>query len=240
MKFLEPTITCLVMSHMKPTLREALESILTQTRQTDVQVIVIDSGQWIGKEDDGSCVMRTVYRRYAAYPGLEWYFTGERTNERTTVCPVAHWTNLAIRERLIRGKYLCFFFDDDLYEPTFMEKMGGYLDEHPDCEAVRCTQRRVELRADGTRRELPPLVAEGPISGQNFDCRVDGGQVMLRTSVLSRIADPWLPEDPGETCSHSDGIFLNKVGGVIPQMDALNETLYTHQHTIYSTYTPSR
>jgi hypothetical protein len=237
MRFLEPTITCLLISHMKPTLDGALRSIQNQTRLNDVQVIVIDSGQWLS---DRPAPMPSIYQEWHDHPNIEWYFTGERTNERTNVCPVAHWTNLAIRQGLIRGRYLCCFFDDDLYEPTFMEKMGGYLDDHPACMAVRCTQRRVDARADGTRVELPPLVAEGPISGPNFDCRVDGGQVMLRTEVLSRIPDPWLPEDPGETCSHSDGIFLNKVGAVIPQMDALNETLYTHQHTVYSTYTPSR
>lgn len=241
MKMLEPTITCLVMSHMKSTLRAALRSLTDQTRSHDLQVVIIDSGAWFDTDGEVSNEMLAIYKEFKDIPIFEWYFTGEASNLREKVCPVSHWTNLAIREGLLRGKFLCTFYDDDLYYPTFIEKMAGYLDEHPEAQIVRCSEARTFIKPDGTTGSTPSLMADREIpGGENLDCVVDGMQVMFRRELLDKIEGPWLPEDPDiSSCSHSDGIFFNKVSKVIDKMHFIPEVLCEHRSTQYSTYTPT-
>lgn len=237
-KILEPTITCLMMSHMKyPYFEEAVESVLAQTR-VDYELIIVDSGAWIGKPGQQETDMNICYLKYKEHPRITWITTGELPDMHKSICMVAHWTNIAYKQRLLRGKYFCTFYDDDYYYPEFFEKMAGYMDANPDCMAVRCTQARAKIHENGLKEYTPSLEAKEDISGQNFDCRVDGGQVMLRTEVLDKIPYPLLDENM-EHCSHSDGVFLNKVGAVIDKMHFINETLYEHRHTPISTFTPT-
>jgi len=239
MKFLEPTITCLLTSHMKPDyLPEALESVLNQTR-TDFQLLIIDSGQWINKKDEASLKMYKIYNDFHNHPLIEWVFTGESEAHHKTVCPVAHWTNCAIKAGLIRGKYFCTFYDDDRYYPQFMEKMAGYLDEHPEVKVVWCSERRIEIRPNGQVVETGVIKADRIRSGETFDCAVDGMQVMIRKGVLDLIDYPWLDEDI-ENCSHSDGVFLNKIGKLGIQFYPIHEILCEHRATPISTYTPTK
>lgn len=239
MKVLKPTVTILQTVHMKSSVDKAIKSVLAQTRN-DWELVVLDSGMWIGKQDEVSVQMQYDQGTYCCNPRINWIITGERPGLHERKCPISWVTNEAIRAGLVRGKYFCTFYDDDYYHPEFIEKMAGYLDEHPDCDAVRCSQRREFIKADGTLEETPPLMATDFISGENFDCVVDGGQVMMRTSVLDKIGDPWLPEDPDwNVCSHSDGIFFNKLGKVIDKMHYIEEILMTNRKTPESTYSPT-
>ena len=246
MKVLEPTVTILLMSHMKPTIEDAIQSINSQTRLNDVQVVIIDSGAWVNElkdtQNETVLILRFVYEQVVQKNGFEWYFTGEKLNARSKYCPVSHWTNYAIKNGLVRGKYLATFYDDDVYHSDFIEKMAGYLDEHSECEMVRCSQSRTVIKSDGSHFSTSPLLSEAPIlPGENMDCRVDGGQVMMRMSLFEKIPYPYFPEDPDvSSCSHSDGIFFNKVTNVITSpVGCIPETLYDHRNTIYSTFTPS-
>lgn len=245
MKILEPTISVLLTSHMKPTLRGALESICCQTRKRDVQVVVIDSGAWFDREDDVAKAMESIYHDFQWNKNIEWYFTGEPHNAVDIYCPVAHWFNVAYRLDLLKGKYICTFYDDDIYYSRFMESMGGYLDAHPDAMAVWCSEDRYHLHADGSTRNTGVIAASRDINhGENMDCMVDGMQVMLRREALDAMiakfgTDELIPEDPNRSvCSHSDGIFYNKLIQTIDKVHHINEVHCRHQHTIYSTYSP--
>ena len=221
---------------MKPYLREALESVTSQTR-TDAQVLLVDSGRWIGKSDELSKMMGKIYQDYINHPTIEWMFTGEDENMHKNICMVGYITNKVIEEGLIRGKYFCTFYDDDLYYPQFFEKMAGYLDNHPKSLAVMCIEKRTEIKEDGTIIEAGVIDPKEPLSGENFDCTIDGMQVMLRTEILKKIEKPWFVEDTANCC-HSDGIFLNKVG-LVTQVDYLPELLCEHRATPFSTFTPT-
>lgn len=236
MKFLTPTITCLLTSHMKPYLGEALKSVTSQTR-TDAQVLLVDSGRWIGKTDALSKKMEKIYQDYMNHPMIEWIFTGEDENMHKNVCMVGYIFNKVIEEGLIRGKYFCTFYDDDLYRPRFFEKMAGYLDNHPQSMAVMCIEKITEIREDGNVVDAGVIDPQGPLSGENFNCAVDGMQVMLRTKILKRIEKPYLVEDT-LNCLVSDGLFLDKVGRVT-QVDYLPELLCEHRATPFSTFTPT-
>lgn len=237
MKVLSPAVTCLLTSHMKPVLAQAIDSVLAQTR-LDFELVILDSGQWIGRNDHVSQVLAGCHDIYAGHPLVEWVTTGERPGLAQRKCPVAWVTNQAIRAGLVRGRYMCTFYDDDLYRPEFMEQMAGYLDEHPEARAVWCSENRVNLAADGTSVLAGQIPAAAPRSG-DWDCQVDGAQVMWRTEVLDEIGDPWLPEDPGGTCCHSDGLFLNKLGAVCGTVPNLLPVLVEHRFTPWSAYSPS-
>lgn len=238
MKVLSPSITILQTIHNKPYVSKAIESVIAQTRN-DWELIVLDSGMWQGKEDEISFTMSDDYDNYNHHPQIQWIITGERPKLHERKCPISWVTNEAIRAGLVRGDYFCTFYDDDHYEPEFIEKMAGYLDAHPECDAVRCSQKRTFIK-NGVLGETPPLMATDFISGENFDCVVDGGQVMMRSTVLDKIGDPWLPEDKDwNVCSHSDGIFFNKLGKVIDKMHFIEDILMTNHKTPESTYSPT-
>ena len=238
MKVLSPAVTCLLTSHMKPVLGEAIGSVLAQTR-LDLQLLVVDSGQWIGRDDDISQALTACHDRYSGHPLIEWVTTGEQPGLPQRRCPVAWAANEAIRAGLIRGRYMCTFYDDDLYRPAFMEEMAGYLDGHPDAGAVWCSQNRVSLQRDGSAVFAGQIIADAPRQPGTWDCMVDGAQVMWRTEMLDKIGDPWLPEDPGDTCRHSDGIFLNRLGDACGAVPNIFSVLVEHRSTPWSTYSPS-
>lgn len=238
MRFLRPNVTVILTSHRKPYLAHALVGLVNQTR-TDIQILVLDSGQWVNRSDDISRAMHKIYRRYETHPLVDWVSTGEGPELRREVCPVAWSTNEALRAGLVRGRYVCMAYDDDLHGPAFIEKMAGYLDDHPDARAVWCSQARARLDDAGNTVVIGQIEATGPKSPGMWDCQVDGGQVMMRRDVLDEIGDPWLPESPElGSCRHSDGIFLEKMGAVCGSVPAIPEVLVTHRFTPLSTYTP--
>lgn len=234
MRLIPPAVTVLLTAHMKPYLADALTSVASQT-SSDYECIVIDSGAWIGKDDERSVAMADIYRGWHTHPLIEWAFTGEQPGQLT--CPVSVATNLAIRAGLVRGRYVCHFYDDDEYYPQFIEKMAGYLDGRPEAGAVWCTQDRVNLHRDGSRAVAGQIQAYTTLTQGMIDNRVDGGQVMYRREVLDALGDPWMPEESG-TCRHSDGVFLERVAGVTP-IEPLGETLLAHRFTPLSTYSPT-
>lgn len=235
----QPAVTCLLTAHMKPYLSDALDSVLAQTRQDDLQVLVVDSGQWCGQTDPISWRMAAIHHDYASHPLVEWTFTGEGPDLRQSRCPVGWATNQAIRGGLVRGRYMCTFYDDDRYLPRFMEVMAGYLDRYPQVGAVWCTQLLAQVDSSGMEVVFAQRPATEVKFGASFDCQVDGAQVMWRTALLDQIGDPWLPEDPG-TCHHSDGIFLDKLGQVCGVVPNIPEALLVHRYTPLSTYSPSQ
>lgn len=238
MKVMSPAVTILLASHMKPYLRDAVESVLAQTRR-DIQLLVLDSGQWIWSDDQHSIDMAAIHLHYRAHPYIDWVTTGEGPDLKREKCPIGWATNEAIRAGLIRGRYVATFYDDDVYYPEFIEKMAGYLDANPDAGAVICAQDRVKLNRDGTEELVGRIAAHGRKVTGMLDCQVDGAQVMFRRSMLDLIGDPWLPEDPGDTCRHSDGIFLEKLAAACGEIHNIPEVLLRHRFTPISTYTPS-
>lgn len=232
-------VTIILTSHMKPFLDEALASVAAQTR-TDFECVVVDSGQWLGQHDDVSVEMARIFGQWASrdHPWLKWITTGEDASLRERACPVSVATNIAIRDGWVRGRYVCHFYDDDEYHPQFIEKMAGYLDDHPDAQAVWCTQDRVRIERDGNRHLAGQIQAYDGLGPGMIDCRVDGGQVMYRREVLDAIGDPWMLEDRGQ-CSHSDGIFLERVASITGPFAAISDTLVAHRFTPYSTYSPT-
>lgn len=237
MKVLAPRVTCVVASHMKPYLRDSLESVLDQTR-LDVQIIVVDSGQWHREENPHTHEMGRIYRDFKDHPLIEWYSTGENGDLRSHFCPISWATNQVIRAGLIRGRYVCTFYDDDRYEPTYFERMAGFLDENPGYRAVWCSQQRARLESWG-EHIIGGISASHTLYPGMLDQRVDGTQIMFRRDVLDEIGDPWLPESALDAdCRHSDGVFFERLAKVVQVIPNIDEVLVTHRFTPLSTYSP--
>lgn len=245
-KVLNPTVTVVVCSHMKPDhLPGALDSILLQTRQ-DIQIIVVDSGEW---HDQRPSEMIDIYLAYSNLPTLEWYSLGEPPNLIKRKCPYAYAYNQVINLGLIRGEYVCFFTDDDHYYPTYIEKMVECLEVintddgvvgTPKRWAAFCAEDRVRIEPGLPDEPLPGLPADAPRHGASFLDQVDLLQMMIRTKLLRHLGsmdDPWFPEDvdPGQ-CRHADGLFMNKVGLIVDQIHNVPEALVQHRFTPESTY----
>lgn len=239
MKVISPAVTCILTSHMKhPYLRSSIESVLAQTRR-DFQILLVDSGQWIGRDDMTGTEMARIYDEYHQHPLIEWITTGEGPDIRRHKCPVAWTFNETLRSGMVRGRYVCTFYDDDLYYPKFMECMAGFLDQHPEAKAVYSAQNRVNVTLAGDRAVVGNFPANFPRPGGSFCGAVDGAQIMFRKSLLDEIGDPWMDEDNLGNCHQSDGAFMDKLGthaGVVPNIpDVLGE----HRFTRISAYHPS-
>jgi glycosyltransferase involved in cell wall biosynthesis len=239
MKVLFPAITCLLTSNLKPTLGDAISSVLAQTRK-DFQLLVVDSGQWIDRTGDVEDAIKAAYDEYSGHPLVEWITTGEGPDLVYEACPVAYVTNQVIRAGLIRGEFMNTFYDDDLLKPDFFEKMAGFLDENPEADVVFCSEERVKLTPDGDHWPVIPNHIMALNSKTScFDCVIDGAQVMWRSNVLDNMEDPWLPESPSLlSCRHSDGIFLENLMAATRDgtMHNIDEVLVTHRITSHSTY----
>lgn len=232
------TVSIILTSHMKPTLGEAIESVLAQTRQ-DFDCVVMDSGAWLGGEDERSVQMRSIYEGLRGRNvNLSVHLTDEPPDLRGSRCPVSWATNEAIRRGLVRGEYVCHFYDDDVYYPQFIERMAGYLDANPEAGAVWCSQDRLTLTRAGETQQHGHIAADRIAMPGSIDCRVDGAQVMYRRELLDVLGDPWMDENPA-TCGHSDGLFLERLAFVSGGLHPLGETLLAHRNTPYSTYSPS-
>lgn len=98
-----------------PLLRQALQSILRNPRP-DVDVIVVDNAS----RDETS----TEIRELLARDGRLRYV---RSEER--VHPHANWNRCIAVAR--ESEYLAIFHDDDVYEPSILDRQIEFLDRHP-------------------------------------------------------------------------------------------------------------
>jgi glycosyltransferase involved in cell wall biosynthesis len=234
-KVISPALTIIMATHMNPLLEEALKSVLAQTRK-DLECVVADSGLWIGQNDAHSVKRAACHRKYAGHPLINWVTTGELPGLRKRTCAPSWVANQVIRAGLVRGRYACVAYDDDLYKPDFAAKMCGYLDWHPEDMAVTCSQDRTTLHHDGTKRLDYIIHALPHRQPGNFDCQMDGSAIVFRRDVLDKLGDPWLPEEQ-DTCDHSDGVFLERIAGATGPVPGIGEVLCEHRISPWSAFT---
>lgn len=236
---LNPAVSVLMPSHMKPDwLPSAAGSVLNQTRR-DLELLILDSGAWIGQLTSEATAMAAAYQSLRAHPLVQWHTRVQPPVSQ--VCPYAHALNLAV-VRLPLARYVCVLPDDDLLGASYVERMAGFLDSHPEHLAVYCAQEQV--RCAGPAEPWAPvrtLTADEPITGPHLLDRVDMVQMMFRADVLRRL-DPWgtssgpFDESPAdESCRRADGIFMNRVGA-LGTVAAISDVLCTHRYTPDSTY----
>lgn len=129
--------------------------------------------------------------------------------------PPAVFFNRVVAERARPDDNLAWLSDDDVWEPTFLRTLAGFLDDNPDVGACYGGSRLYTYDGKSERhvRDLPAEVIYG--ATRMPSCQIDGGQILVRRSVLNRIAYPWVPEGLND-CNIADGSFMNRIAEVTP------------------------
>jgi glycosyltransferase involved in cell wall biosynthesis len=208
-----PFLSCIVLSHDKATyLGEALDSLVAQTFP-DWEAVVIDSGVLF---DQG------FFNRLPAAKDrrIRVLRSGE-TEELRRAKTIASWCfNECFRKRLIRGEYVTYLCDDDLYYPNAFQTFHDYARANPHALAMYASIDRAGVPASEKPFYFPPLLAEEVkgrcCGGGPLDCRVDSLQLCHKLALLERFpSDEYWPEGR-EVIRHADGIFLEQIGSLVP------------------------
>jgi hypothetical protein len=182
-------VTCILISHRKPKyIHEAIASVQGQTCP-DWQLVINDSGSLI-----------VELKQYEADPRIKIVQSpyGDRCQG---------WQiNEMVRQGLVLGDLVCYFSDDDVYDP---ECFAGFLAAarmNPDQQAWYGPAERMEVHEDNREVKVGDLLA-GRVGGlESLNCYADGMQVFHRAVVKV----PW-PENREEAW-HADGLFLDALG----------------------------
>jgi len=136
----EPTVSVIMRTYNRTDfIKEAIKSVLCQTR-SDFEVVVVNDGGTRGCEEIikrlGGGKIRYVYIEHCG-------------------APFAFNAGLAHA----RGKYITYLDDDDIFYPDHIELLAGYLDKHPETSVVYAYAYRAAQKFDGkewrvTKRDL--------------------------------------------------------------------------------------
>jgi glycosyltransferase involved in cell wall biosynthesis len=116
-----------------------------------------------------------------------------------------------------QGDFIFYLSDDDLLHPAIFGEIAKHFDENLDHDALYFSLARSPAGLPGEGTDFgssvwPPIIASVSRGPSQVDCQIDGGQVCYRKEVLTRMEQPWFPEDArGDTACHSDGLFLDKL-----------------------------
>ncbi len=113
-------------------LKPFLESIFAQTF-TDYEVIVSDN-----------CSTD-------ATPAVMSGFSDGRLRSHRNETNIGPFPNMNLLLQMARGDYVCIVHDDDLYAPTFLERLSGMLDAHPSASMVHCAAYEVDANGASQR-----------------------------------------------------------------------------------------
>jgi glycosyltransferase involved in cell wall biosynthesis len=111
--------------------RQAIDSVLAQTL-TGWRLVVSENGP-------GGGVTEAAVAPYLADPRISYVVTG------ADVGGAENWT------RLIQGgdaPYVALLHDDDLWDPTFLERRVAFLERHPDCGFVFSGNKEIDANGE--------------------------------------------------------------------------------------------
>lgn len=108
-------------------LKEAIDSILAQT-YTDFELIIVNDAS---PENVDGIVMSYNDRR------IQYYRNGQNIGGKDLV---AQWNNSISHAK---GEYLILASDDDIYMPTYLEKMDTLVQKYPDVNVFRPRVKRI-------------------------------------------------------------------------------------------------
>ena len=123
------------------------------------------------------------------------------------------------------GDYISWLSDDDLLMPNYVETLAGYLDDHPDAGACYGFSEHWIYDAEGMGRKYRILPPDGichtfAVGGIDPLGVIDGGQFMVRRSVLDAVGYPYVPENSEPSIARlSDGLLMRRIAaccGIVP------------------------
>jgi spore maturation protein CgeB len=178
-KRIKPKVSIITLSHNRPQfLPQAINSILSQTMKNWEMIIVDDFSTDPGVQD----VLESAVRD----PRIRAFKTNYDVNNISLL-----W-NKAID--FSEGEYIALLDDDNRKKPTFCEEMSGYLDKHPEVDAVACFNAPFRsgdplMQSSDAVWSAPSTMTKKNILEGN---KVDSGVMMFRKSVIEKIG--WFDE----------------------------------------------
>ncbi|MCI1859475.1 MAG: glycosyltransferase [Sporolactobacillus sp.] len=217
-------VSVIMTSYNKPEyVARSLESILRQSEK-NFELFLMDDAS---NQDTMAAVAP-----YLSDPRVRFFRSGVRSiTERTVKTRYAVLINRALLQ--IKGKYVTYATDDNVYHPQRLEKMADYLEAHPSISIVYSGSetRYLDERQHVVRTLRRPATRVLHLA----PCAVDHCSVMHRRLLLpqlkKRFGSYW-DEDP---CYYriGDARFFWRLNHLAP-FYPLNETLDTNYITTRS------
>ena len=208
-----PFFSCILLSHDKPDhVVEAIESLLAQTYR-DWEAVVMDSGVLCDRGFFSNLPAMTDSRIRLV---RSW-----ETEEIRQTKTIASWCfNECFRKKLLNGQYITYLCDDDLFYPNAFQAFHDFARTQPDAKAMYASVDMTGITAEGEKLVFRELLAEemkgSCCGGGPLDCHVDYLQLCHSADLFELFPDgDFWPEDR-EVIQHADGIFLEKIGDLVP------------------------
>jgi len=211
-------------------LAEAIESVQRQTEERWECILVID-----GSPDNSIDIARSYAEQDSRITVIE------QENHGVSVA-----RNTGAEHASPSTKYLFFLDADDILEPTALETMSAYLDEHPEVGLLGCQFQRIDAAGDkievsnplkmnlehrtrwapgflGLPRDLPPDQKKTPFV--TFFCGTGQGPFAMYRRAVFEKTQGW---DPDLNGGHEDTDMFCQMA-LEAEVHYLSERLYRYR-----------
>ncbi|MET4045461.1 peptidoglycan/xylan/chitin deacetylase (PgdA/CDA1 family)/2-polyprenyl-3-methyl-5-hydroxy-6-metoxy-1,4-benzoquinol methylase [Bradyrhizobium sp. RT6a] len=148
------------------TIKRTLQSLVAQTNPSWQALIVDDSSV-----DTTSAIVSDYAARDSRFIGLK---SPERGAAAARNVGISHAS----------GERLLFLDSDDWVNPSFLEKMNGALDDHPDAVAAYCNWCRVFENADEAPDQGDDRIQQDPVEAFARSCATVIHSVLIRKRAV--------------------------------------------------------
>ncbi len=202
---------------------ETIDSVLGQSF-SDVEIMVVDDGSTDGTEE-----------HLANHYGNRIRYVYQPNSGRSAA------RNRGVQ--MSKGEYLLFLDSDDLLLPHALEQMAGFLDAHPDADAVYTDGYYID--ADGRKlqtisRERPPITADTFLEMMVLtNVIVAPHSLMLRRQVLEKVESPYFNETLHGPEDHDLWLRLVVNGAIFQELEEFTFLFRIHGGNTMSPTMPS-
>lgn len=202
---------------------KAIANILNQTLG-DFELLLMD--------DNSNEATQEVIKPFLQDSRIKFYRSSINSiAERVQKTRYAALINEALKDA--KGEYITYVTDDNMYVPTRLEKMVGFLEQHKEVQIVYSASTTIHLDTEGN--PVKTITRPAKSITANAPCTLDHCSIMHRASVLPILQKEWgsyWDEDP-EFYRIGDARFfwrLNHFWSFYP----INEVLDINYITPYS------
>lgn len=187
-------VSVVLTSYNRPNMiREAVDSVVSQT-MGDWELIIIDDGSKPEVLKYLTSLAGDKRIEVLLRPPVE-------PKDRLATCRYAESINIGLDR--VKGDYITYLTDDDLYLPTRLDIMTQFLDMKSDVKIVYGRQQI--LAWDSTWRYVGIRTTVGKT--RDIMCKVDHNSFMHRKSCLTMLEKPYWPIDKNIWKDGDTGFF---------------------------------
>jgi glycosyltransferase involved in cell wall biosynthesis len=209
-------------------LEKAIKSVTDQTHRNLLLLIVDDNSSEINARTT------QIIEQNASIDSRISYFQANTSNEeRANVSTFARNINYVL-ERIklneFNVKYVCYLPCDDFYYPNKIKEVVKFLSLHP---IINSCYNYIQVT--GRMKYVIPT-DRVPVRVDNAVTNLDHSCVAHKTSLLSKLSNPYWPENKLSEHGAPDGVFFNKLievgGSIYPIGPAILGEKLQHRNSI--------